>query len=96
MLATEEMQITQDHHPFLKCNENLIFKFFDLRKICVQRAKRRSSLICQEIVQCCLLSHSVVFDSLPPYGLGSSVHGILQARILEGFPISSFREYSPE
>ena len=35
-------------------------------------------------------------DSLPPYGLGSSVHGILQARILEGFTISCSREYSPE
>ena len=47
----------------------------------------------------CLLSHSVVPDSFvtpwncsPP---GSSVHGILQARMLEWVTISSFRGTSP-
>ena len=41
------------------------------------------------------VTHSVVSDSLPPPGLnslpGSSVHGILQARILEWVAISSSR-----
>ena len=42
----------------------------------------------------CMLSRSVVSDSLRPMGCsppGSSVHGILQARILEWIAISSFR-----
>ena len=39
-----------------------------------------------------MLSHSVVSDSLRPYGLQTaSVHGILQARILEWTAISSSR-----
>ena len=42
----------------------------------------------------CLLSHSLMTNSLWPHGPvdrsppGSSVHGILQARILEWFPVS--------
>ena len=40
----------------------------------------------------CVLSHSVMSDSLRPYGLysppGSPVHGILLARILEWVAIS--------
>ena len=43
-----------------------------------------------------MLSPLVVFDSLQPYGLcsppGSSVHGLLQARILEWVAISYPRE----
>ena len=45
----------------------------------------------------CVLSWSVVFDSLKPHGLslpGSSVHGILGARILEGVAMPSSRESS--
>ena len=41
---------------------------------------------------------SVVSDSLWPYGLsppGSSVHGILQARVLEWVTVSSSRRSSP-
>ena len=42
----------------------------------------------------CVLSHSVLSDSCDPmdYSLpGTSVHGILQARILEWVAIPSFR-----
>ena len=43
-----------------------------------------------------LLSNSVVSDCLQPDGCkGSSVHGILQARILKWVTISSFRGSSP-
>ena len=45
----------------------------------------------------CMHSHSVMSDSLQPYGLnppGSSVHGILQARILEWAAISYSRASS--
>ena len=41
----------------------------------------------------CVLSCSVVSDSLRPHGPpGSSVHGILRTRILEGVAVSSFRD----
>ena len=42
-----------------------------------------------QLLPACMLNHSVVSDSLRPYGRsppGSSVHGILQARILEWLP----------
>ena len=42
----------------------------------------------------CMLSWSVMFDSLKPHGLslpGSSVHGILRARILQGVAMPSSR-----
>ena len=46
-----------------------------------------------QLLPACMLNHSVVSDSLRPYGLwpayslpGSSVHGIFQARILEWLP----------
>ena len=43
----------------------------------------------------CVLSHSVVSDSLQPHGLpDSSVHGIVQARILGWVAISFSRESS--
>ena len=45
-----------------------------------------------------VFSHSVVSGSLWPHGLysplGSSVHGILQARMLEQVAISNFRGFS--
>ena len=34
----------------------------------------------------CVFGHSVVSNSLRPHGSGSSVYGILQARILEWLP----------
>ena len=40
------------------------------------------------------VNHSVS-DSLQPHGLGSSVHGIFQARVLEWVAISFFRGSSP-
>ena len=40
------------------------------------------------------LSHSVMSDSFWPHGLYSSVHGILQARILEWVAMPSSRESS--
>ena len=49
-------------------------------------------------VPACLLSHSVISDSLPPVDCsppGSSVHVISQARILEWAAISSYRRSSP-
>ena len=48
----------------------------------------------QNVCECSV--PSVVSNSLRPYGLtvGSSVHGLLQARILEWVAISSFRESS--
>ena len=43
----------------------------------------------------CLFSHPVMSNSLGPFGIQSySVHGILQARILEWVAISSSRESS--
>ena len=43
----------------------------------------------------CVCAHSIVSDSLPPHGLynlpGSSVHGVFQARMLEGVAISFSR-----
>ena len=45
----------------------------------------------------CALSHSVVSDSCDPIDCslpGSSVHGILQARILDGVVISFSRGFS--
>ena len=38
---------------------------------------------------CVCVSHSVVFDSLGPQGPGSSVYGVLQARILNCIALSS-------
>ena len=56
----------------------------------------RSASLCMLLV---LFSHSVVFESLEPYGLyslpGSSVHGILQARILEWVAIPFSQRSNP-
>ena len=53
--------------------------------------------VCVCVCVCYVLSCSVVSDSLQPHGLcshpGSSVHGILQARILEKIVISFSREF---
>ena len=49
------------------------------------------------VLCCALLNHSVMSDSLQPHDCsppGSSVHGILQARILEWVAMSSSRESS--
>ena len=51
--------------------------------------------VCVCVCMCVCISHSVMSDSLQPHGLysppGSSVHGILQARILEWVVIPFFR-----
>ena len=54
-----------------------------------------SLTLCVCVCVCVCISHSVVSDSLRPMDCilpGSSVHGILQARILEWSAISFFRE----
>ena len=47
--------------------------------------------VCVCVCVCVCVSHSVMFDSLRPRGPGSSVHGILQARILDCIALSSSR-----
>ena len=75
----------------------------------LSRCKRRSEVsripVCLRAVRCFFqvkgesVSRSVVSDSSGPHGLyspsGSSVHGILQARILEWVAVSSSRGIFP-
>ena len=56
--------------------------------------KRKSSHYLRYLLHACACARSVVSSSLRPHGLyppGSSVHGILQARVPEGVAISSSR-----
>ena len=65
-----------------------------------QGAGPRAKVFCSSpVCVMCVWSHSVVSDSLRPYGLcslpGSSTHGIFQARVLEWGAISFSRGSSP-
>ena len=74
------------------CHECLLGKKWRLEGQC--RSETRRQIKEAQFYVECVLSHSVTSDSLQPmdYSLpGSSVHGILQPRILEWVAISSSR-----